>query len=99
MLNFLLKLRIQLFRHSGLMNFYKPVNRLETGFKAKEEDQSHCLVMAFSLQRLIWSFHVADLQRTEKKCTKVQNALEDHCFPHEMLLFLGQKSIVFAHLH
>ena len=32
------------------------------------------VVVTFSRQRRIWSFHVAVLQRTAKKCTKNYNA-------------------------
>ena len=43
----------------------------------------------FSRQHRIWSFHVVDLQRTAKKCTKVQNAGAQPLFSQLNLLFGG----------
>ena len=43
----------------------------------------------FSRQRRIWSFHVVGLQRTAKKCTKIQNARAQLLFSSLNLLFGG----------
>ena len=40
-------------------------------------------------QRRTWSFHVVDLQRMAKKCTKIQNARAQLLFWSLNLLFGG----------
>ena len=46
-------------------------------------------MVTFSRQRRIWSFHVAFLQRTAKKCTKNYNARAHLLFCSSNLLFCG----------
>ena len=63
---------------------------------AKHSDKYEIKILKFSRrgprstrQRRIWSFHVVDLQRTAKKCTKTQNARAQPLFSSLNLLFGG----------
>ena len=62
---------------------------------AKHSDKYEIKVLKFSRRgprspdNRIWSFHVVDLQRTAKKCTKIQNARAQPLFSSLNLLFGG----------
>ena len=40
------------------------------------------LVLTLPSELEIWSFHVVDLQRTEKKCTNFTPHVQSDCFAH-----------------
>ena len=54
----------------------------------KEDTKNYPLWFTFSKLRRIWSFHVVVLQRTAKKCTKIQNARAEPLFGSLNLFFL-----------
>ena len=56
-------------------------------FSSNEKYEKLAVVVAFSKQRRIWSFHVVVLQRTAKKCTKNYNARAQLLFCSLNLLF------------
>ena len=53
----------------------------------KEDTKNKILRFAFSKIPRTWSFHVVVLQRTAKKCTKIQNARAQPLFCSSNLLF------------
>ena len=53
----------------------------------KEDTKNYPLRFAFSKIHRTWSFHVVALQRTAKKCTKIQNARAQLLFYSSKLLF------------
>ena len=52
--------------------------------KVRKKIQIRCLVFTFSVKLENWSFHVADLPKTSKKCTKMKTARAERA----KLLFL-----------
>ena len=52
----------------------------------KEDTKNQPLRFAFSKIHKTWSFHVVVLQRTAKKCTKIQNARAQLLFCSSNLL-------------
>ena len=57
--------------------------------KLRQKIQIRCLVFTFSVKLDNWSFHVADLPKTSKKCTKMKNARVERA----KLLFLLVKFV------
>ena len=58
------------------LNFYRNSelsrNQIgKSGVQVKKENEIHRRVLTFSKNPRIWSFYVAVLQRTAKKCTKM----------------------------
>ena len=51
-----------------------PAEYATNAFSSKYKYEKLAVVVTFSRKRRIWSFHVAVLQRTAKKCTKNYNA-------------------------
>ena len=56
-------------------------------FSSKKNYEKLPLQYTFSKQHIIWSFHVAVLQRTAKKCTKIYDARAQPLFCSLNLLF------------
>ena len=54
----------------------------------EEDTKNKPLWFTFSKIRRTWSFHVVVLQRTAKKCTKIQNARAEPLFCSLNLLFV-----------
>ena len=63
------------------------LNMLRQRSIPKEDTKNLPLRFAFSKIHSTWSFHVVVLQRTAKKCTKIQNARAQLLFCSSNLLF------------